>query len=407
MKLKKGEMAKKLPGALLIFLLLISTCTFGQRGFGKGQRLSVDIIGPKTVSDKDSVVVLEAYAKNIKRLSSYNWQIVSGESRGIPAGKKYKIDVLKPGIFKIKVTVGGDSYDIESETYSVTVTGSKQKEVPISNTNIPRIHIIAPSSITDSSNLSLKTIIENNVPVQSYRWEKITRSGTETLAGANSEISIGRLDTGRYSFKVIARDLQGRSVETIHTVKVTQSPVLITSFVPPVPLEQKPRPLGPGIRGGPGNAILNLLLPGLGHYHVSGNQFGEDKKPLSFLITFAYLGSAGASVYYKLKANEDYNKYKELASFRERQYDPAGVVIGIRGANASDAETLFAQAEGYNKNFVRFATVGVSILAIDFLYTWIKGSINSNRYHKQYSINKKIFYNPLTKQAGVGYVVNF
>lgn len=149
--------------------------------------------------------------------------------------------------------------------------------------------------------------------------------------------------------------------------------------------------------GGPGNAFLNLLVPGLGHYRVSGPMGGSMRKKSSFLITTAFFATAGVSAYYRMQAVDQYNAYKNFASAYEYQNGAGGSIIGIRAAKPSVADSLLNIANATQSTFKNVAYAAIGILSVDFIYTLVKGISNSNSYRKMRNGSVGLRYDPVSK----------
>jgi hypothetical protein len=163
----------------------------------------------------------------------------------------------------------------------------------------------------------------------------------------------------------------------------------------------------PALKGGPSNALVNILVPGLGHYRVSGDQYGNDRKPTSFIITALYAGALGGAGYYKYKSTQDYKKYIDLAKFREEQQDANGDVIGIRGANEATSKRYLKAANTSRKNALILAGIGGSILAADLVYTFIKGSRHRKQWRQDAGLSSsKLFLSSDGTSLAAGLRVN-
>lgn len=148
---------------------------------------------------------------------------------------------------------------------------------------------------------------------------------------------------------------------------------------------------------GPGNAFLNLLVPGLGHYRVSGPMGGSMRKKSSFLITTAFFATAGVSAYYRMQAIDQYNAYKNFANTYEYQNGAGGSIIGIRAAKPSVADSLLNIANATQSTFKNVAYAAIGILSVDFIYTLVKGISNSNSYRKMRNGSVGLRYDPVSK----------
>ena len=163
----------------------------------------------------------------------------------------------------------------------------------------------------------------------------------------------------------------------------------------------------PKLKGGPGNALINVLLPGAGHYLVSGDPYGNDRKPTAFIITALYAGSVGGAVYYKLRSNSEYNKYIEQANYREYQRDDNGNVIGIRGTSEAKASQYLSDSKNSHNNFLILTGVSAGILAADLIYTFIKGTKNKKQWESEAGVKANLFISPGGPGLAAGIRVNF
>jgi hypothetical protein len=198
----------------------------------------------------------------------------------------------------------------------------------------------------------------------------------------------GEFQTGTYAFELTVKDNLGSVAisRTIVTVKgqsywSTEPP---KSNIPPknntpsTPVKNKTR-----LKGGPSNAAINLLLPGVGHYFVSGDNNGENRKASAFALTAVYAGSIGGALYFNGKSNSEYKKYNDLANYREYQKDANGVVIGVRGANEAEASKYFNNTKSAHRNSLICLGVGGGVLIGDLVYTFLKGNKNKTEWQAE------------------------
>jgi len=279
-------------------------------------------------------------------------------------------------------------------------------------------------------------------------WKQIEGPVSLSIGGGDS--LVGRIDGGLkegvYAFELTVKDRWGQEAKDrmILTVKpplpgqpadaVTAPPVQKDTAVNPSVVQSSPagavpQPLRdtagqrvampakrdtavrkpalakvdlPPLKGGPSNALLNLLLPGVGHYYVSGDQYGNDRKPAVLLITALYAGAVGGAIYYKLRSNSKYDEYLRLANHREYQYDDNGNIIGVRGVNQGFATQYLNDAKTAHRNAVILAGVSVGILTADFIYTLIRGARNKAAWNRDARVQAKWFITPGTGMtAGV------
>jgi hypothetical protein len=302
--------------------------------------------------------------------------------------------------------------------------------------------------------------------IAKVNWKQI--SGPTNLSINNPDSSVaavsGDFKEGRYAFELTVADEWGdtgmdRIIITVKpgtsqpvasdvvkaepprrdTVRTNQQPVVNTTTLPktqpktetpkpalvvtqqtPPPPVKKPavnttvQPVSratakanmPALKGGPSNALVNILLPGLGHYRVSGDQYGNDRKPGGFIVTGLYLGSLGGAAYYKYKSTQDYKKYVELAKFREQQTDGNGDVIGLRGVNQAVAKQHLKDANTSRRYALILVGVGGGILAADLVYTFIKGSKNKRQWDRDAGLRAKIFLSSDGSNMTAGLRVN-
>lgn len=226
----------------------------------------------------------------------------------------------------------------------------------------------------------------------SIEWKQIAGPTTLTISHKDSLITQanGEFKPGTYAFELTVKDNLGAVAisRTALTVKETSywtdhpannvTPQK-TNTTPPNPSQKKPTKL----KGGPSNAALNLLLPGLGHYFVSGNYEGENRKPTAFIVTGVYAASLGGAFYFNKRSNDLYDKYNQLASFREYQKDANGVVIGVRGGNETEANKYYNDAKAAHRNSLICLGIGGGVLVGDLVYTFLKGNKNKKEWQSQ------------------------
>jgi hypothetical protein len=163
----------------------------------------------------------------------------------------------------------------------------------------------------------------------------------------------------------------------------------------------------PKLKGGPANALVNLALPGVGHYMVSGDHHGRNRKSASFLITAAYAGSLGGAFYFRKKYLDEYKEYKELAAFREVQTDASGNIIGVRGIEAAKTKQQFDAAKNARRNALILLGAGGAILTADFIYTLIRGSKNKQAWKKEAAGTTGVYLSSDGMQISAGFRFKF
>lgn len=197
-------------------------------------------------------------------------------------------------------------------------------------------------------------------------------------------------------------------------VDVTKAPVsipkkdtVVQKAQPPVntarpPIATRARYEPPKLKGGPANALLNILAPGLGHYFVSGDHYGNNRKPGSFLITAFYGGAIGGAVYYKLRSNRQYDDYIKASQFREYQRDANGNVIGVRGASEAQSNQYLSSSKSSHNNALILAGVAGGILAADLVYTFIRGMKNKRAWKQENGLSIQPYIFPTTQGMTAG-----
>lgn len=121
------------------------------------------------------------------------------------------------------------------------------------------------------------------------------------------------------------------------------------------------------IKHGPSNAILSLLLPGLGHSYVN-----KTKNAAPLLISALYLGSAYMSYAFYTKSNDSYNGY--LVATSQSIMD----------------ENFNAAVENSNQSQI-YMGAAAAILLYDFIYVIVKGNKNVK---EGFIANNKIKFKP-------------
>lgn len=231
-------------------------------------------------------------------------------------------------------------------------------------------------------------------------WKQIGGPTTLTISKRDSLVARadGEFKAGTYAFELTVKDNLGSvsSSRTALTVKesywTTQPPP--TASTPPAKTNGAPAltkkdqaqtrvETQTKLKGGPANAAANLLLPGLGHYFVSGNYKGENRKIGVFALTGIYAASIGGAFYFNGKSNDLYKKYDALASFREYQKDANGVIIGMRGADEKLAKKYYNDANAAHRNSLICLGVGGGVLVGDLIYTFLKGTKNKREWKSQ------------------------
>jgi hypothetical protein len=226
----------------------------------------------------------------------------------------------------------------------------------------------------------------------SIEWKQIGGPTNLKILHPDSLITSadGEFQTGTYAFELTVKDNLGSVAisRTIVTVRgqsywSTEAPKNNTAPKKNTSPSTQPVKSQTRLKGGPSSAAINLLLPGVGHYFVSGDNNGENRKVSSFILTGIYAASLGGTFYFHEKSNSDYKKYEDLANFREYQKDANGVIIGVRGANEADANKYFNSAKSAHTNSLICLGVGGGVLIGDLIYTFLKGNKNKKEWKAQ------------------------
>lgn len=255
--------------------------------------------------------------------------------------------------------------------------------------------------------------------IVSGNWKQIAGPTNLVIQNANSLIASanGIFKEGTYAFELSVTDDKGANAIGRTVLNVTSAPFI--TQVHPIDTVKKQQPKTVNIpnepvkvitplKGGPLNAGINLLIPGLGHYLVSGNYKGENRKPASFIITALYAGSVAGTFYFKSSSDANYKKYSELADYREYLKDANGAIIGVRGADQTKADNYFNKAKAQHRNSLIALGVGGGILVGDFIYTLVKGEKNKTQWKSETtSFRPRLFISREGNQTTAGVKIKF
>lgn len=252
----------------------------------------------------------------------------------------------------------------------------------------------------------------------SVQWKQISGPTNLSISNKDSLIAFanGDFKEGTYAFELSVKDNQGATsiARTILHVKPAAPVVVATPPKTAVPKkdsavhtiaksQEKTK-----LKGGPLNAAINLAIPGLGHYFVSGNYRGENRKLASFIPTLMYAGAIGGAFYFQGSSNTAYKKYMELANYKEYQRDANGTIIGMRGAKEAEANKYYTTAKTNHQFALISLGVGGAVLAGDFIYTFFKGMKNKKEWqHENTSFKPNLFISSNGTQTMVGVQFKF
>jgi len=249
-------------------------------------------------------------------------------------------------------------------------------------------------------------------------WKQIAGPTTLTIQNSSSLVAsaAGSFKEGTYAFELTVTDDKGAKAIGRTVLSVTEPSITNVYRADTVARPQPKNNIAYNepvnettpLKGGPLNAAVNLLVPGLGHYLVSGNYKGENKKPASFIITAFYAGSVAGAFYFKSMSDGNYKKYSDLADYREYLKDANGAIIGVRGADQTKAEGYFSKAKTQHRNSLIALGVGGGILVSDFIYTLLKGEKNKAEWKSETtSFRPRWFISREGNQTTAGVKVKF
>ncbi len=251
-----------------------------------------------------------------------------------------------------------------------------------------------------------------------YSWKQIAGPTTVTITPSEFSKAVlsGVLKEGNYAFELTVRDQHGATSKDRIIVTVKSPEALVAPTMPAVAnLHKDSTTVRPAyadpkmgkLKGGPSNALLDLLLPGVGHYFASGNPHGHGRKPVVLGITALYAGAVGGSFYFLNRYNNQYNQYTALAAYREYQKDINGNIIGVRGGNEEAANQYLQAARASQKNARMLLGAGAGILAADFIYTMIKGLKNKARWKHEREARTTLFFSSDSSPMTAGIKIKF
>lgn len=249
--------------------------------------------------------------------------------------------------------------------------------------------------------------------ISKVEWKQIVGPTTLNIVHDDSLLTTatGALKEGTYAFELTVTDNNGSSNVSRMVVSVKPAPLVVMNSIskPSLPKEEtKPKPTlitksKTPLKGGPSNALVNLVVPGLGHYFVSGDYTGKNRKLSSFVVTALYGASIGGAFYFQSQSDAAYKNYTTLVNYKEYQTDPNGVITGVRGAKEGEADQYFNKAQSAHRNALICLGAGGTILIGDLIYTFIKGSKNKSEWKKQStSFQPSLFFNSDGNTSTVG-----
>ncbi|MFL5740598.1 MAG: PKD domain-containing protein [Flavisolibacter sp.] len=249
--------------------------------------------------------------------------------------------------------------------------------------------------------------------IVSAQWKQIGGPSTLRLSAPDSLSTKveGELMPGNYAFELTVKDERGSTSSDRLALNIEAATEMQLVTTPPAQKKKdsvavaKPAPVfktAAKLKGGPSNAIFNILVPGLGHYGVSGGPYGRNRKPALFAITAVYAGAVGGAFYYRSRSEQEYQNYQDMAQYREFQRDASGNIIGVRGASQSEANIHLHNAESFRRNALILGGAAVTILGADLVYTLVKGIKNKKQWQKETGGVSQLFIQSNGNQLAAG-----
>lgn len=269
-------------------------------------------------------------------------------------------------------------------TLKTSLARQKLNRIPVASAGE---FIQAELPVTKPVELNGSKSRDDDGKIVDIEWKQVGGPTNLNITRKDSLIAYadGEFKPGTYAFELTIKDNLG-SVSSSRTSLTVKNPSYWTN--PPVNNQQKtktgqqspPQKNQTKLKGGPSNAALNVLLPGLGHYFVSGDYNGQNRKATSFIITGVYIGSLTGAVLLNQKSDQEFEKYNELVNFREYQKDANGNIIGIRGGNEAQANDHYNKGQSLQRNAMICLGLGGAILAGDLVYTFLRGNKNKKEW---------------------------
>jgi len=269
-------------------------------------------------------------------------------------------------------------------TLKTSLAKQKLNRIPLANAGD---FLQAELPVTKPVQLNGSKSRDEDGKLVSVEWKQVGGPTNLNISRKDSLIAYadGEFKSGTYAFELTIKDNFG-SVSSSRTSLTVKGPSYWTN--PPVNNSQKNKTGQPAtpqknqtkLKGGPSNAALNLLMPGVGHYFVSGDYNGQNRKATAFLVTGVYVGSLAGAFLLNQKSNKEFEKYDQLASYREYQNDANGNVIGIRGGSQSQANNHYEKGQSLQTGSMICLGVAGAVLVGDFVYTFLKGNKNKKEW---------------------------
>ncbi|MCY7351677.1 MAG: hypothetical protein LH606_13585 [Cytophagaceae bacterium] len=173
--------------------------------------------------------------------------------------------------------------------------------------------------------------------------------------------------------KTIYWDYRLDGIELVDEVRVT---VLVKHLV--LPMQRRNQ------GGGPSNALVSALVPGLGTIFVQPNK----KIGLRPLITVAY---GGLLVYGLLQKNRSKQQYQRYEDF-------------LNEFNSAEAERFYTEANQLNHRYLLAIGAAVAVWGTDVVYTFLKGRKNLKQKR---IVPRRVVINYINRTPTVGVQFSF
>ena len=300
--------------------------------------------------------------------------------------KQYDYKMLEESDYEAK-----DSY-IKTELQKALLANSKTLTLTTINIicEVDTFGISTTNFNTSVQNEKINVIINNickNLRLKQVFWNKYTvlskaefsytidynhavisvKKNPDGISSSNKDFNIYRSDInselsssapyGKYTFEMNKTNINGQAFDNNKLIKMSGS-------------------------GGPSNAFLSLLVPGLGDHNVS---FGEKSGVKTALWTY---GLIGAGIGLKLYSNSEYKKY--------------------HAATEQSAIDEHYQAANYsNQAFYGCLITGGIVWISDIIWVWSKGAKNAKAAKSYKNSHLGAFYTPDLNATGLSYTINY
>ncbi|MDR1170621.1 MAG: hypothetical protein LBK97_07295 [Prevotellaceae bacterium] len=134
---------------------------------------------------------------------------------------------------------------------------------------------------------------------------------------------------------------------------------------------------------GPSNALLSLLVPGLGDSRVV---YGGKKRGIT--VALATYGLIGAGIGCKIYSDSEYKKYHEASIY-------------------DDIDTYYRNANDFNKMFYTCVGTGAILWLYDIVWVCVKGAKNKKEFNAWKRSYLSVYSEPNLRANGLSYTINF